>query len=269
MKTDYLTAIISAVMKKIVIANQKGGVGKTTTAINLSAALSKIGEKTLLVDLDPQANATSGLGLSADHRINVYHLLIGLHPFHAVVRRHPKIPNLYVLPSSPDLAGAEVELREQAGWESSLKNALSDVDDFEFIIIDTPPSLGTLTINAMTAADSVLIPVQCEYYALEGLGQLLRTIKIIKTSLNPELEIEGFLLTMFDSRLNLAKQVINEVKRFFGDKVFETIIPRSVKLAEAPSFGKPITTYAPGSVAAWAYIKLAQEVVQHAKESTR
>ncbi len=269
MKWGGGTDIISAVMKIIAIANQKGGVGKTTTAINLSAALAKVGIKTLLVDIDPQANATSGLGISADHRVNVYHLLLGLHSFYGVVVRHPEIPNLHVLPSSPDLAGAEVELRSQSGWESSLKEALAGIDDFQFAIIDTPPSLGTLTINALTAADSVLIPVQCEYYALEGLGQLLRTIKIIKTSLNPDLEIEGFLLTMFDSRLNLAKQVINEVKRFFGDKVFETIIPRSVKLAEAPSFGKPITTYAPGSTAAWAYIKLAQEVAKNAQKSVR
>jgi chromosome partitioning protein len=256
-------------MRIITIANQKGGVGKTTTAINLSAALAKIGLKTLLVDMDPQANATSGLGMSANHKINIYHLLLGVSDFRSTVKIYKELPHLHVMPSSPDLAGAEVELREQNGWELSLKNALREVEDYDFVIVDTPPSLGTLTINALTASHSILIPVQCEYYALEGIGQLLRTIKIIRTSLNPQLEIEGFLLTMFDSRLNLAKQVVNEVKRFFEDKVFETIIPRSVKLAEAPSFGKPITLYAPGSNAAWAYIKLAQEVAKNAKESAR
>ncbi len=256
-------------MRIITIANQKGGVGKTTTAINLSAALAKIGARTLLVDIDPQANATSGLGLPSDHRVNIYHLLIGVSDFYTVVKKHGEIENLHVLPSSPDLAGAEVELRQEHGWESRLKNALKSMPNYDFVIIDTPPSLGTLTINALTASDSILIPVQCEYYALEGIGQLLRTIKLIRTSLNPELEIEGFLLTMFDSRLNLAKQVVNEVRRFFEDKVFETVIPRSVKLAEAPSFGKPITLYAPGSNAAWAYIKLAQEVLKNAKESAR
>jgi len=247
----------------IALANQKGGVGKTTTAINLAASLAALEKKVLIVDADPQANATSGVGIDSKQvKVTIYDCLIdGVNSREAVVKCN--IDNLSVIPSNIDLVGAEIEMLERPEREKTLKKALTGISsDYDFILIDCSPSLGLLTVNALTAADSVIIPVQCEYFALEGLGKLLNTIKIIQTNLNPALEIEGFLLTMYDSRLRLANQVVEEVTRHFQQMVFNTIIQRNVKLSEAPSYGQPAILYDAESRGTVNYLNLARELLE-------
>lgn len=248
--------------KIIAIANQKGGVGKTTSAVNLSACLAHLGHKVLLVDIDPQGNATSGVGVNkADIDQCIYNVLVEDLSAHEV-SVPTAVPNLDVIPATIQLSGAEIELVPTISREVRLKKALeSSVDKYDLIIIDCPPSLGLLTLNALTAADSVLIPVQCEYYALEGLSQLLNTVRLVQKHLNKHLMIEGVLLTMLDARTNLGLQVIEEVKKYFQDKVYRSIIPRNVRLGEAPSHGQPIITYDPKSRGAEVYLDLAKEVI--------
>ena len=251
--------------KIIAITNQKGGVGKTTTAINLCASLAVAEKSTLLVDMDPQGNATSGLGIDKEKlETTVYDSLFEPALVEdAIVET--AMPFLHLLPSNRQLTGAEVELVAQVGRELKLKQALESIrDKYRYIIVDCPPSLGLLTLNVLTAADSMLIPVQCEYYALEGLGHLLGTVQLVQSALNPELEIEGVLMTMFDKRLNLASQVVDETVEYFGDKVYKTIIPRNVRLSESPSFGKPILLYDIQSKGAESYLQLAREVIASA-----
>ncbi len=247
----------------ICIANQKGGVGKTTTAINLSAALALSSKKTLLVDCDPQANATTGIGINkASLESTLYHGMIGETPATDIIV-DSEIDNLHIIPSRVELTGFEVEMITTPGREKILKRLLYDLADaYEYIIIDCPPSLSLLTLNAMVASDFVLIPLQSEFYALEGLGQLLQTVKKIKENLNPDLKISGILLTMFDKRTNLSFQVAENAQKYFKDLVFKTKIPRNVRLGEAPSFGKPIILYDKSSVGALSYLKLAKEMLE-------
>ncbi len=249
--------------KIIAIANQKGGVGKTTTSVNLSACLADKGYNVLLIDIDPQGNSTSGLGIHKKSlKKSIYEVMINGEPIEKSIIQ-TEFKNLYVCPSNIDLAGAEIELVEIESREYCLKSAVGSViDEYDFIIIDCPPSLGLLTINAFTCTDSILVPIQCEYYALEGLSQLTNTIKKVKKHLNKELDIEGVLLTMFDARTNLAIQVVDEVKKYFPKKVFTTIIPRNVRLSEAPSFGQPIIKYDLRSRGAQCYIELTDELIE-------
>jgi len=253
--------------KIITIANQKGGVGKTTTAINLSSCVAVAERPTLLFDIDPQANATSGLGI--DHKKiskSSYEVLLKNVSIHDAVIPS-QIQYLDIVPSSIRLVGAEIELVNLIGREKVLRDVLNDIKDkYAYIFVDCPPSLGLLTINALTAAHSVLIPIQCEYYALEGVGQLLTTIRLVQKNLNPNLEIEGVLLTMYDHRLNLSNQVADDVKKFFGDKLFKTKIQRNVRLSEAPSFGKPVILYDSVCVGTENYMHLAEEVIAHEKQ---
>ena len=251
--------------KIIAIANQKGGVGKTTTAVNLCASLAAAEKKTLLVDMDPQANATSGLGFDKGGMARtIYDVLHDDSLIHEAIIP-TSLPFLSILPSNERLTGAEVELVPEIARELRLKRALERIkNEYDYIAVDCPPSLGLLTLNTLTAADSVMIPVQCEYYALEGLGQLLSTVRLVQSTLNPSLSIEGVLLTMFDRRLNLSSQVAQETMSFFGAKVYDTIIPRNVKLSESPSFGKPILLYDVQCQGAQSYLRLAKEVIKSA-----
>ncbi|GLI07880.1 sporulation initiation inhibitor protein Soj [Paenibacillus tyrfis] len=248
--------------KIIAITNQKGGVGKTTTSVNLGASLASLGKKVLLVDIDPQGNTTSGLGINkADVVHCIYDVLINdVHPKEAMA--DTALENLKIIPATIQLAGAEIELVPTISREQRLKKSLQLVKHmFDYILIDCPPSLGILTVNSLTAADSVIIPIQCEYYALEGLSQLLNTVRLVQKHLNTTLQIEGVLLTMFDARTNLGMQVIEEVKKYFQQKVYQTIIPRNIRLSEAPSHGQPIITYDPKSKGAEVYLELAKEVI--------
>jgi len=249
--------------KIICIANQKGGVGKTTTSVNLSSALASLNKKVLLIDMDPQGNASSGLGVKRyeNQDNHIYHVLIGEKTIAETIMK-TKNPKLFISTANPDLVGAEIEMIDMPQREYRLKQALTPVSDqFDFIIIDCPPSLGMLTLNALTAANSFLVPLQCEYYALEGLSQLLNTAGLIKKNFNPQLHIEGIVLTMFDTRNNLSHQVVTEIKNHFGDKVFSSIIPRNVRLSEAPSHGQAIFDYDGKSIGALKYQELAKEVI--------
>ncbi|MDD2628161.1 MAG: AAA family ATPase [Clostridia bacterium] len=252
--------------KIIAIANQKGGVGKTTTSINLSACVAERGKKVLLIDMDPQGNATSGLSVTTNGEKSIYNVLIDEVKIEEAIKP-TMVKNLHICPSHIDLAGAEIELVSLVSREGRLKRALGDMDNkYDYIFIDCPPSLGLITLNAFTAANSVIVPIQCEYYALEGLGQLVNTIKLVKKHLNPDLEIEGVVLTMYDSRTKLSSQVAGEVYKYFSERVFNTVIPRNIRLSEAPSHGLPISMYDPLSKGARTYKKLAKELINKNKE---
>lgn len=250
--------------KVISVSNQKGGVGKTTTTVNLSACLAERGKTVLIIDIDPQGNAGFGIGINTEEiETTIYEVLIGQIPLRDGLFK-TQIDNLYIIPANIHLSGAQVELLDYEKKEFILKKALKEVrETFDYIFIDCPPSLGILTLNSLVAADTVLIPLQCEYYALEGLNQLLRVISMVQENLNKRLAIEGVVLTMFDSRTNLSQQVVTDVKQFFKDKVFKTIIPRNVKLSEAPSFGKPISLYDRECIGTKSYEKLAEEVLKN------
>jgi chromosome partitioning protein len=252
-------------MKIVALANQKGGVGKTTTAINLGASVAACERRVLLVDLDPQANATSGLGMPKNELRSMYPVLLQELKLRDAIRK-TEIPTLDIAPSSVDLVAAELELADVNGRELHLRRALEQVAaDYDYIFIDPPPSLGLLTINALCAAHSVLVPMQCEYFALEGISQLLNTVERVRGGLNPTLQIEGIALTMYDERVNLSRQVAEEVRKFFGEKVYQSVVPRNVKLGEAPSFGKPIILYDIRSRGSEAYVALAREFIQRAE----
>lgn len=256
-------------MKKIiVVANQKGGVGKTTTSVNLSSALALLGNKVLVIDIDPQGNATSGLGVEKNNlNSTLCDLFTGEFNLHSILVGTDQT-GLWVAPSNNDLIGVEIELYNKVGREQILRNEIQKLEShFDYVILDCPPSLGLLTVNALVAAESILVPLQCEYYALEGISALMETITLARTQLNPNLELEGVLLTMFDGRTNLARQVAMEAKNYFGDKVFNTVIPRNIKLSESPSFGKPIFLYDSESLGAKAYKNLALELLKNHEEA--
>jgi chromosome partitioning protein len=246
----------------LAVVNQKGGVGKSTTSVNLAASLGDLGQRVLLVDLDPQGNATSGFGLNRNQReLCVYNALLGDTALSDIIEP-VEVENVFVAPATIQLAGAEIELVSAMSRETRLRVVLEPVlGDFDFVIIDSPPSLGLLTVNALTAASGLIVPVQCEYYALEGLSKLLDSVRLVKTHLNPQLDVFGAVMTMYDSRTKLSQQVVDEVRDFFEDKVFSTLIPRSVRLSEAPSFGQPVTLYDPNGKGATAYRSLAKEVM--------
>jgi chromosome partitioning protein len=255
----------------IAVANQKGGVGKTTTAINLGTALAAIGEHVLIVDLDPQGNASTGLGIERKaRRTSTYDVLTGEAPMRDAVLP-TAVPQLYIAPSTLDLSGVELEIGQQRDRAYRLRNALNELNkgprahDFTYVLVDCPPSLNLLTVNAMAAADSVLVPLQCEFFALEGLSQLLKTVEQVKTALNPKLSIHGIVLTMYDSRNNLSNQVVADVREFMGPKVYDTVIPRNVRISEAPSYGKPVLVYDLKCVGSEAYLRLATEIIQREK----
>lgn len=253
--------------KVIAIANQKGGVGKTTTAVNLSSCLAFLGKKVLVIDIDPQGNTTSGLGIDKKAiTSSIYDVIINGADLESALQ-NTSVENLRIAPSNMQLAGAEVELVSVFSRETRMKNSLEKARTaYDYIIIDCPPSLGLLTVNSLTAADTILVPIQCEYYALEGLSQLMNTVKLVQKHLNPKLDVEGVVLTMFDARTNLSIQVVEEVKKYFKNKVYRTIIPRNVRLSEAPSFGMPIILYDSKSKGAECYLELAEEVIEYSGE---
>ena len=262
----------ASIPRVLAVANQKGGVGKTTTAINLGTALAAIGEHVLIVDLDPQGNASTGLGIDRrSRRTSTYDVLTGAAPMREAVLQ-TAVPQLWIAPSTLDLSGLELEIGQQRDRAFRLRNALRALNagprehDFTYVLVDCPPSLNLLTVNAMAAADSILVPLQCEFFALEGLSQLLKTVEQVKTTLNPKLSIHGIVLTMYDSRNNLSNQVVADVRQFMGRKVYDTVIPRNVRISEAPSYGKPVLVYDLKCVGSEAYLRLATEIIQREKE---